>query len=306
MRIVGAVRQRLTARHGTDFYGAAERIRSVPAGELAVAEAALTGGGPIADRFARQLSEARGAYRLIGEDGSFELRIVANGDLLVRGVARAGWTSDPIHVRATPSGRELELRLVSSVAGIVELHGTTRDGERWPTNWTATPEDLVSIRARAPLFRLPTPTDLREAHAQAIGVIESWLAEPGILRGKRGVASADPPAAPEQVTAFEEAQGFALPQAYRDLLLVANGIEIGSTIVLGTDDAYRLDIPGPDRLVIAPPDEEGAFVLAPGGEIRFVDHADGTSEGRIRAPDLRAWVSRRVAGRRRPPGVHSR
>jgi len=188
----------------------------------------------------------------------------------------------------------LDLWLFVSVAGIVEIHGRTLHGERWPARWDLAAGELEAIQAAGPALILPTAVELRAERARAVAVIEAWLGEPGALRGKRGVVSAFDPASATAIAAFEGAQWFQLPAAYRDLLLAANGIEIGAVVVLGVDDAYRLDLPGPDRLVIGPPDEDGALVLAPTGDVRWVALGDPDGQGRLLAPDLRAWVRARL------------
>jgi hypothetical protein len=288
MGIRAALRESFVGPPRSDFYGLAKHGRRVPSAELAVVAAALDQGGPIAERFVAQLSDAPDVWRLIAEDGSYELRVSTT--LPVRGVPRAGWRSDPIPVRALPRYRPLEVELYASMAGIVEIHGRSLDGRPWPAEWSPAPQDVDEIHSRAPWMRLPTPEALRRERARAIDVIESWLGTVGFLRGKRGVVAVEPPATSESMASFEEGQRFDLPEAYRELLTVANGFEIGNLGLLGTDDAYRLDLPGPDRLVIVAPDEYGAFVLAPTGEVRFVELEDATSEGSVRAPDLRAWI----------------
>jgi len=280
----------------TDFYGVAKHNRQVPAAELAVAESALAGGGPIAEQFMSQLRDARDVWRLRASDGSYELRVSTT--MLVHGVPRKGWESDPIAVRALPANRPLEITLHISMAGIIEIHGRSLDGQPWPADWSLALEDREAIRSGSPFIRLPTPAELRDERARAVGVIEGWAGEPGLLSRTRRLVVVESPATTETIAAFEATEQFALPEAYRELLLVANGFEVGNATVLGTEDAYRLDIPGPDRLVIAPPDEEGALVLAPTGEVRFVEPGDATGVGRVRAPDLRTWVRRRVVRRR--------
>lgn len=295
MGILRSIRRRFHAPP-EGFYGEAKRVRRVPPAELAVAQAALAGAGPAGERMIWQLRETHDVWRLVRDDGSYELRVSATKG--IRGVPRAGWTSEPIPVSGLPSGRKLEIRLVVTMAGIVELHGRSSDGRPWPTDWSVSADDLESIQGRAPWMRLPTNAELREARARAITAIESWLGEPGGLKWKRGVVSVEPPTTDEGIAAFERDQGFSVPGAYRDLLLVANGIQIGSLVVMGIEDAYRLDISGPDRLIISPPNEDGAYVLAPTGEVRFVELEDATSEGRVRAPDLREWVRNHVKPRR--------
>jgi len=293
--ILSTIKSRLAAPRRNDYYGRGTQVRRVPAAELAAAEAVLSGGGPLAERFATQLRDAPHVWRLISDDGSYELRISTTAE--VRGVPRAGWRSERITVHAQPGDRPLELWLDVTIAGIVGIHGRSLDGQPWPAEWSIDPRELDVVRAGAPRMALPTPAELRVQRTHAIEVLETWLGEPGILRGKRGMVAIEPPVTAEAAMAFEQAQDFALPDAYRDLLLVANGFEVGSVVVLGTNDAYRLDMPGPDRLVIAPPNEDGALVLAPTGEVRFVQLEDPTSDGRLRAPDLRQWLRQKVRAR---------
>lgn len=292
MGILTAARSWLAGPARSDFYGLATPVRRLPEAELAVADAALTDGGPLAERLMRQLREAPSVYRLIGNDGSYELRISTT--IGVRGVPRAGWRSRTIPVRTNPNDRELELSL-SVNAGIVGMEGWALDGRPWPIDWSVSPTELERIRTHAPWIALPTMAETRAQRAHAVGVLEAWLGEPGALRGKRGVVAVEPPATDEAIANFEHAHGFVLPGAYRDLLRAANGFELGRVVVLGTDDAYRLDVPGPERLVIAPPDEDGALVLAPNGEVRFVGIDDRMSDGPLHGADLRAWVRRRLA-----------
>jgi hypothetical protein len=101
---------------------------------------------------------------------------------------------------------------------------------------------------------------------------------------------ADPPATVDAVAAFADKEGFALPEAYESLVLRADGIEVGRVLMLGTRDAYRLDMPGPPRLVIAPPTEDGALTIAESGEVVWVELGDETTDGKVVAPDLRHWL----------------
>jgi hypothetical protein len=290
--ILRAIKSWFVAPRRNDFYGVAKKSRRVPPAELAVAEAALEGGGPLAARLVRQLREAPDVWRLISDVGTYQLGVSTS--IEVRGVPRAGWRSRPIRVHA--DDRPLEITLSVTQAGIIEVLGRTADGRRWPAAWEVQEGELDAIRSVAPWIDLPTPDQIREQRARAVETIEAWLGEPGILHGKRGVVVADPPATPDAIATFEEDETFPLPPAYRDLVLVADGIEVGSLVLLGINDTYRL-VPGPDRLVITPPNEDGAFVLAPNGEVRFVDHDDVASDGRLRAPDLREWVRKRVRSR---------
>ena len=274
-----------------DHHAPGRRVGRVPPAELSVVEAALTRGGPIADRVVRQFQQAPHVWRLIGEGGAYELQISTIDPLAIRDVPRAGWMSAWIPVTAMPGDRPVELRISILGAGIAMLLGQTRDGAPWPKTWTARAEDLARIRDQAPWLQLPTPEDLRRSRASASRVIGAWLGQPGALRGRRGLVRAEPPASQIEISAFEERERFQLPPSYRELLLAADGIEVGDATVLGTRDAYRLDIPGPDRLVVSPPTEDGALTLAPGGEVIWVDIDDETSEGRVLATDLREWLS---------------
>jgi hypothetical protein len=276
---------------GTDFYDRATHVRRVPDAEIAIAEAALANGGPVADRLLRQLREARDVWRLIRDGGGYELRISTTDRLGVRNVPRSGWTSMWIPVAATGDDRPLELQVFVFEAGIVALHGRTLDGAAWPRDWRARPEDLERVRAKAPWLHLPTPAELSASRAAAAATIASWLGDEAALRGRRGVVRADPPATDEAVTAFAAKERFALPEAYESLVRAADGIEVGRLLVLGTRDAYRLDLPGPARLAIAPPDEDGVVTIAESGEVVWVDVDDETTEGKIVGADLRRWLA---------------
>jgi hypothetical protein len=280
-------------RHGTDFYDLAERERRVPEAELSVGEAVLDGAGPIGGRALRQLRETPGVYRLRAEDGSYEMRIVSIDNLTIRGVPRAGWMSEPIPVKTT-DGRLMELRIGIVEAGVVGLTGRTTDATRWPKTWQLAADSLDGIRARGSWLRLPTPADLEAERTRAVNLIGTWLGDAELLRGRRGTVRADPPASDNELAVFEVRESFQLPQTYRDLLQLANGIGIGSLDILGTNDAYRLDIPGPPRLVIAPPDEDGALVLDESGAIEWIDIDDVAAIGAVQGPDLQTWVRRRL------------
>ena len=279
---------------GTDFYDLAQQESRVPDAELAVAEAVLAGGGPLAERALRQLRESTTAYRLRSVGGSYELRIVTFENLGIRGVPRGGWNSDWIPVE-TVEGRRLELRLEILEAGIAGLAGRTLDGEVWPERWQLPSERLDQIRTGGPWLPLPTPDELAADRARAADIIGTWLGDPGLVRGRRGVISAAPPASDEAMSAFAAEEAFTLPDAYRDLLRVADGIQIGSIDILGTQDAYRLDVPGPTRLVIAPPDEDGALVLTESGTVEWIATDDRGGVGKMRAPDLRTWLTARLS-----------
>jgi hypothetical protein len=286
--------QRIFGPKRSDFYGMAERARRVPVAELAVAEAALAAGGPIAKRLLRQLREAPEVYRLRPADGSYELR-VATRLAPIRGVPRAGWTSDWMPLTTT-TARRMELRLSVANAGIVAILGRTADGAAWPKDWHARGEDLAAIRAQGPWLDPSSPAGIRRARVEAAERILLWLGEPNLVIG-RGRVQTDPPATVDEIAAFEVREGFSTPEVYRALLSVANGFEIGRLAVLGTRDAYKLDMPGPARLVIAPPSEDGAHALATTGEVVWVEYGEKTSDGRIVAPDLRSWVRGRLVRR---------
>ena len=88
-----------------------------------------------------------------------------------------------------------------------------------------------------------------------------------------------------------------MPEAYESLLRRADGIEVGRVVVLGTGDAYRLDMPGPARLVISPPTEDGVLIIAESGEVVWVELGDETAAGRVIASDLRQWLTTGLTAR---------
>jgi hypothetical protein len=147
-------------------------------------------------------------------------------------------------------------------------------------------------------LRLPTADEVLTEHRRAAQVIERWLADAGL--GDAGLGdrwpglSAEPPASDVAIQAFEAREGFVAPTAYRALLRVANGVDLGHITVLGTSDVYRLDMPGPSRLVISPPDGRGTVVLRESGAVEWIDLDDPAGIGQILAVDLRTWVVDRL------------
>jgi hypothetical protein len=287
---------------GTEFYDLAERTRGVPAPELAVVEAALRGSGPLGARILRQLREAPSAYRLRSDDGTYELRVATYDHLALRDAPSEGWVSDWIPITTADTARSIELRVCVDF-GLAMLRGRTTDGTTWPRVWEASSADIKRIASRAPRLALPTPQELRAARAGAAATVARWLGDTELLRGRRGIVTAGPAATNDDVRAFESRERFTLPEAYRSLVLVANGIRVGRLDVLGMSDAYRLDMPGPASLVIAAPDEDGALVIDEAGAVVWVEMGAATTEGRVVAPDLRAYATAKL---RRAPGSHRR
>ena len=274
-----------------DFYRDADRVKRVPEAEIAVVESALRGGGPLAHTLVRQLHEAPAVYRLRGEDGAYELRVSTL--LEVNGVPRDGWRSRPIPIR-TASGRDLTTLVVVHEAGIIGIEGSTRDGRPWPDEWTVTQDVLATIEEGAPWLPLPSDTEVDDQRTRAAGSLEAWLGSvpPPVPLPAR--LSARPPARESDLGAFAEREGFVLPEAYEALLRSADGVDIGDLSVLGTADAYRLDVQGAARLVICPPDEDGAVVLELDGQVVQVDIDDPGGAGMVLAEDLRAYVASRL------------
>ena len=293
MTALGWLIRRIRGPQRNDFYGVAEQTKRVPEPELAIAEAALAGGGPIAERLLRQLREAPHVYRLREDGGTYELRISTKLEP-VRDVPRTGWMSSWIPATALPLGRRVEMQVGAMWPGIASILGRTEDGGRWPKVWQVDANDIGAVRAQGPGVVLPTAKELRDARTEGSARVSAWLGEPDLLKGRIGRLEVEPPATSEQIRVLTARQNFAVPEAYRRLLEAANGIEIGRLVVMGTEDAYRLDMPGPDRLVIAPPNEDGALTLALTGEVVWVAYGDQTTDGQVEAKDLRDWVRQRL------------
>jgi hypothetical protein len=281
---------------GTDFYALAERAKRVPSAELAVAEAALTSSGQIGERLLRQLREAPDVWRLRSGDGTYELR-VSTTLAPIRDVPRSGWRTEWIPLEVAHTGRRLEMQIVAEYSGIGGILGRTSDGAQWPKEWAVRVEDIDLVRKQAPWLRFPTVAELKDAREDGAARLSAWLEAAELLRGRRGSLRVEAPATNEEIDGLAERESFALPDAYRALLTRVNGFELGRLVILGTGDAYRLDIPGPDRLVISPPDEDGALTLAPSGEVVWVAYGDETGDGQLRATDLRSWVQQQLARR---------
>jgi hypothetical protein len=269
--------------------------RPVRWSELELIEAAVVGGGPIADRIVRQFRQAPHAWRRTDAD-QFHLTISTFDALTIQDAPRGGWTSSRIPVTTIDSRRlTVEVRVLEM--GICDLRGWTADRLPWPAPWAATPESLAEIERRAPWIELPTPAELQARREVAANTARAWLEISDETSLRAGGVWADSPASDEAIAALEARERFPLPDSYRQLLVLADGIQVGSKVVLGSRDAYRLDIPGPDRLVISPPNEDGVFTLAPTGEVVFVSIDGATSDGDVVASDLRAWISTRLSRR---------
>jgi hypothetical protein len=291
-RLNSTLRSLLRAPVHDDFYGQAKHGRHVPAAEIAVVEAALVDGGPIATRLIRQLQEAPDVYRLWSPSGAYELRVSTR--ILIRDVPRQGWSSRWIQVESASPARLLEMRIQVDRSGVIGLAGRTNDGQPWPRTWSATDDALAAIRGNAPWLRLPTIAEIRAERARVAEAIGGWLGDSMLLRSRRGLLRCDPPASGEAIQALQVREQVSLPRDYVELIAVADGLEVGTLAILGTADAYRLDIPGPPRLVICPPDENGAMALDEGGQVVAIDIDDPSARGRVVATDLRAWVRRRL------------
>jgi hypothetical protein len=274
-----------------DFYRVADRVKRVPEAEIAVTASALAGGGPLADILVRQLREAPDVYRLRAEGGGYELRV--STVLEVDGVPRDGWRTGPIPVE-TGAGRRLHVEVVVHEAGIIGIEGRTEDRERWPVDWRVSPDELQAIEAGAPWLALPDEDAMRDGRVLAAEVVHDWLGRTAAvtLDGHRVVVR--PPATEGDLDALAERATFALPEAYAALLRSTDGVDIDDLSLLGTADAYRLDIPGAPRLVICPPDEDGAVVLGLDGRIVHIDIDDPGGTGRLLAEDLRSFVASRL------------
>jgi len=282
-------------RRTSDFYASADEQRHVPAGEIDLVAAALVGTGPVGELLLRQLREAPHVWRLRSDDGAYELRVSTTMPPIVA-VPRDGWHSDPIRV-ASKDGRSLELRIDVFEAGIVGLRGSTDDGRSWPRELEVAGESLAEIEARAPWLRLPSEAEIRAERERVADVVGRWLGDGSRLQTlpEADRLWAGAPATEAEIDALADREDFAVPAGLALLLRNADGIEIGDFVVLGTADAYRLDIPGPPRLVIRQPDEEGVVVIDLEGRVVEIDIDDRVGTGQVIAPDLRTYVASRLS-----------
>jgi hypothetical protein len=212
----------------------------------------------------------------------------------IRAVPPGGWQTEWIDVRTMDPARDLRVRIAIGGSGFVGLHGQTADGRRWPREWRIDAASLARVGERAPWLQLPTPEELDAARTAAIETIEGWLGKRRIPGLRNHPVVARPPASAVSIALLEAGQGVRLPADYIELLQRADGIEIGDLRILGTADAYRFDVPGPPRLVIAPPDEDGAMILAEDGTVTWIDIEDPSGPGRELGPTLRAWLHTRL------------
>jgi hypothetical protein len=277
-----------------DPYARAEHTRTIPKAELRAAEAILKSGGPVAHRMLRQLRNAPDVWRLRAPDGRFELRISTSLSLGIVPPDRI--ESDRVVLADSVTGRELELAVAVDRAAIAGMIGRTLDGNQWPRDWVAGEEDLTRICASAPHIRLPTAEALQRQRAEVATALAAWADDPSIAERARRIRPSDP-AKPEDVDALELQERVRLPQDYRSLLLITDGLEIGPLTILGSADAYRLDTEAVNRLLIVPADDRGAIVLDENGRVVHVALDDPLDGGREIAPSMRAFVRRRLGAK---------
>lgn len=202
--------------------------------------------------------------------------------------------SEWVPVRDTASGRSLEFRASIVRSGFLEaLEGRTADGSPWPQSWELAPPDEPG--RGEPALVLPSLEKIQAAQGRARVELEGWL---GVtLRDCRILY----PPVPAPVIHTREADlGVRFTEGFRRLLSITDGVDCHEVRVLGHRDAYRVDDPEFDGVVIAWDEDETDAFLA----VQAIDGRDETvrridvheREGRVSdvAPDLAGYLRSRL------------
>ena len=89
-----------------------------------------------------------------------------------------------------------------------------------------------------------------------------WLGDCGLVDAAADDLRIFPPASASEIGELERRTNSRLPESFREFLAVSDGMDVGPVRVLGSADAYQLDIPARDGLVIAwEPDELDDHVI---------------------------------------------
>jgi hypothetical protein len=198
---------------------------------------------------------------------------------------------------ATTEGRLVRIQVGLDGGGFVGLRGNTVDRSAWPRTWTIRDVDLQAIRDAGPWIDLPTAAAVRLEREAIRERIRRWLGDDRALPGLLFSVDGAEPASDAAIENLGRRVGFPLPAAYVHLLRGSNGIAVFGVAILGTLDAYPFDGPGPARLVISPPDENGAFVLDATGAVEWIPVERPSSPGIRVAADLRLWFATRLGER---------
>jgi hypothetical protein len=142
------------------------------------------------------------------------------------------------------SGRGLEFRAVVVRSGFLEaLEGRTADGDPWPARWRLDPPTHSGQMTAA--LVLPSLAELDAEHVLAREGLERWL-------GAELATDVEvfPPPSEAAIARREADLGVRFTPGYRELLTITDGIEARDIRVLSHRDAYRVDDPRFDGLVV--------------------------------------------------------
>lgn len=181
--------------------------------------------------------------------------------------------SPPIIVKESASGRELRFTVKVLRGGFLnDLIGVAQDGHLWPLDWSVDEAQLAECGARQLLNWLP-PEMSTLTRTKVLEQLAAWCdADPVKLRAfDDDILWVSPPASDDDIRLAEARVSSPLPAEYREFVRICDGIAIrhGRPYeVLGTSDAYRLDldgVPGAPFLVVTVLYENGVVAMDAAG-----------------------------------------
>ncbi len=182
-------------------------------------------------------------------------------------------TSPPITVTDSASGRQLRFTVKILRGGFLnDLVGVAQDGEPWPFDWSVDEAKLGEWGAGQLLNWLP-PEMSTLTRVKVLEQLAAWCdVDPGKLCAfADDILWVSPPASDDGIRLAEARLRSRLPAEYREFVRICDGIAIrhGRPYeVLGTSDAYRLDlngIPGSPFLVVTVLYEDGVVAVDAAG-----------------------------------------
>jgi hypothetical protein len=169
--------------------------------------------------------------------------------------------STVLEIEDAATGRRLQFSTGILPGGFLRgLSGTAADGRRWPEKWSVREGSVRrSSDSKAWLDGIRTEADHRTARielAQWCGIELLRLTDDPNLRLRA-------PASYDEIAACEVRLGSRLPEAYRDLVAITNGLSVQRIRryeVLGVEDLDYLD-DARQWIVLAPLHEDGCVAL---------------------------------------------
>lgn len=205
--------------------------------------------------------------------------------------------SSPLYVIDAITGRRLEFKVKLLRGGFFGyLIGTAVDGGDWPRDWTLS-EQFESKEMEENVYLSLPPAEIDSAQ---LDQLITWLAE---QVGTVEDVVLFPPATNRDVDHLVAQEEVKVPPEYKKFVSITNGMDVGKTQILGTKDAYRLDVPGyGPSLVVASLGEDGVIAVPSGesnlNEVLLCTPGDKTEKMKVSllASTLRKFIAALIWG----------